>query len=575
MHAVLDKSSLPASVHGHGHGLPHHEGQHGSPLSRLWSLARYEKSDVWLVFLYAVGIGILSLATPIVVMLVVNTTAMASLTQQLLVLVIGLMVALGLAAVLRILQMVVVEYIQQRVFVRVVADLSHRLPRVDITAFDEAHGPELVNRFFDVLTVQKAASTLLIDGITLCLQIIIGMILLGFYHQYLLGFDIFLIVGIIIIFILGTGAIRRAIAESWAKYAVANWMEEIARHPLAFKLGGGSKLALQQADALTIHYLNTRQAHFNTVKRQVAFSLALQAVANGILLAVGGYLVIQQQLSLGQLVAAEIVVSMVVASFTKLGKQLESYYDLVAALDKLGHLLELPLERDSGVELPTSTEGASVSFHGVGFHYPETSKMVFEKFSARIEAGQRVALVGLNGTGKTTLTELLFGLREADYGHIEINGMDLRDLKLEDYRDKAALVGGVEIFSGSVLENVRMGRDLSVEQVRHTLASVGLLEDILALPNGLQTELRTGGRPLSLGQAKRLVVARAIVSQPQLLIIDELLDDLDETSRRFVLPVILNRQAPWTLVVTTHSPELAKLCDSALTIRSDNPGKEA
>lgn len=535
-------------------------------MKRLWSLARYERADVWIVFVYAMGIGILSLATPIVVMLVVNTTAMASLTQQLLVLVIGLVVALSLASVLRVLQMIVVEYIQQRVFVRVVADLSHRLPRVDITAFDEAHGPELVNRFFDVLTVQKSASTLLIDGITIFLQIIIGMVLLGFYHQYLLGFDLVLIVGMIIIFLLGIGAIRRAIAESWAKYAVANWMEEIARHPLAFKLGGGSKLAFKQADELTVHYLKTRQAHFNTVKRQVAFALGLQTIANGMLLAVGGYLVIQQQLSLGQLVAAEIVVSMVVASFTKLGKQLESYYDLVAALDKLGILLELPLERDSGIELPVNPEGASIRFHDVGFHYPNSTRMIVTHFSDQIEPGQRVALIGLNGSGKTTLAELLFGLREPDYGHIEVNSMDLRDVKLDDYREKAALVGGVEIFSGSVFENLRMGRHLTVEEIREALGAVGLLDDILALPKGLQTELRTGGRPLSLGQAKRLVIARAILSKPQLLIIDELLDDLDETSRRIVLPVILNRQSPWTLVVTTHSQAIADLCDKAIAL---------
>lgn len=558
--------SIHPSTHGSSHPFPSHDAQHGSPLKRLWSLARYERADVWIVFVYAMGIGILSLATPIVVMLVVNTTAMASLTQQLLVLVIGLVVALSLASVLRVLQMIVVEYIQQRVFVRVVADLSHRLPRVDITAFDEAHGPELVNRFFDVLTVQKSASTLLIDGITIFLQIIIGMVLLGFYHQYLLGFDLVLIVGMIIIFLLGIGAIRRAIAESWAKYAVANWMEEIARHPLAFKLGGGSKLAFKQADELTVHYLKTRQAHFNTVKRQVAFALGLQTIANGMLLAVGGYLVIQQQLSLGQLVAAEIVVSMVVASFTKLGKQLESYYDLVAALDKLGILLELPLERDSGIELPVNPEGASIRFHDVGFHYPNSTRMIVTHFSDQIEPGQRVALIGLNGSGKTTLAELLFGLREPDYGHIEVNSMDLRDVKLDDYREKAALVGGVEIFSGSVFENLRMGRHLTVEEIREALGAVGLLDDILALPKGLQTELRTGGRPLSLGQAKRLVIARAILSKPQLLIIDELLDDLDETSRRIVLPVILNRQSPWTLVVTTHSQAIADLCDKAIAL---------
>jgi putative ABC transport system ATP-binding protein len=543
------------------------QSQHSSPLSRLWELARYESGDIWLVILYALGVGILSLATPIVVMLVVNTTAMASLTQQLLVLVVGLLIALGLAAVLRVLQMVVVEYIQQRIFVRVVSDLAHRLPRVDVTAFDEAHGPELVNRFFDVLTVQKSASTLLIDGLTVILQVVIGMLLLGFYHQYLLGFDLFLIVGMIIIYVLGIGAVRKAIAESYAKYAVASWMEEIARHPVAFKLGGGPQLALSHADTLTTKYLQARQAHFHLVKRQVAFSLGLQAVSNGLLLGVGGYLVIQQQLSLGQLVAAEIVVSMVVASFTKLGKQLESYYDLVAAVDKLGHLMDLPLERHTGQALLPTRQGASVFFHDVGFHYAGSSKMVFSGFTQRIEAGERIALIGLNGSGKTTLAELLFALREPDYGHIEVNGMDVRDLKLDDYRDQVALVTGVEIFNGSILDNLRMGRNIGVEEARQALKQMDLLDEVLALPDGLQTELGVGGRPLSLGQAKRLVIARAILGKPQLLILDESLDDLDEASRRIVLPVVLNRTAPWTLIVTTHASEIADLCDRSIQLK--------
>ncbi|HQR43629.1 MAG TPA: ATP-binding cassette domain-containing protein, partial [Gemmatales bacterium] len=435
-----------------------------------------------------------------------------------------------------------------------------------MTAFDAAHGPELVNRFFDVLTVQKSASTLLIDGLTVILQIAIGMLLLGFYHQYLLGFDLFLIFGMIIIYLLGIGAIRRAIVESYAKYAVASWMEEIARHPIAFKLGGGPRLALEKADTLTSDYLTARQSHFHMVKRQVAFSLGLQAAANGILLAVGGYLVIQQQLSLGQLVAAEIVVSMVVASFTKLGKQLESFYDLVAAIDKLGHLMDLPLERQTGHGLLPARQGASVLFHEVGFHYPDSTKMVFQQFSHRIDAGERIALIGLNGSGKTTLAELLFGLRDPDYGHIEVNSMDLRDIRLEEYRNQVSLVTGVEIFEGTILDNLRMGREFDVSDVRLALREVDLLDDVLALPQGLQTVLGTGGRPLSLGQAKRLVIARAILGKPQLLILDESLDDLDEASRRVVLPVVLNRQAPWTLIVTTHATEIAALCDRAIQL---------
>ncbi len=541
----------------------HGEEHHGPPpLARLLGLLRPEARDIWTVVVYAIGVGVLNLAVPITAMAVINTTALATLVQQLLVLCLALLVALGLAALMRVLQAVVVEYLQQRIFVRVVADLSYRLPRIDLKAFDRQHGPELVNRFFDVLTVQKASATLLLDGVTVVLQMAIGLILLAFYHQLLLGFDLVLLAGLLfIVFVLGRGAVNSAIRESRAKYVVAGWMEEMARHPVAFKLNGGPHFARERADLLARQYLLARQNHFGVVLRQVGFAHALQVLASTALLGLGGYLVIQGQLTLGQLVAAEIVVALVVASFTKLGKQLESYYDLLAAMDKLGHLTDLPLEREGGVVHHSRSKGAGVSIRNVSFSYSQGHHTVLDGFTLSIEPGERVALLGPNGAGKSTLIDLLFGMRQPTHGHIEIDGMDLRDLRLESLREHIAVVKGIEIFEGSILDNVRMGREnLSVADVRQALEAVGLLDDILDLPDGLSTPLGTGGAPLSLGQAERLMLARAIVGSPRLLVLDEVLDDMDQEVRNQVLPAILGPAAHWTLVVVTHSQDVARLC---------------
>ncbi len=353
-----------------GPGGEEHHAHHAPPFRRLLGLLRPELGELWLVLLFAVGVGALTLATPVVAMAVVNTVAFGTLVQQLVVLCAALFVALALAAGLTLLQGVVVEFIQRRVFVRVSADLAYRLPRVDLRAFDRQNGPELVNRFFDVLTVQKAAATLLLDGVTIALQVLIGLVLLGFYHQYLLGFDLVLIGALVLLFtVLGRGAVRSAVRESIAKYAVAGWMEEVARHPVAFKTAGGPELALRRADALTREYLSARSAHFRVLMRQLGFALALQVVANVALLALGGVLVGRGQLTLGELVAAEIVVTLVVATFAKLGKQLEAYYDLLAAVDKLGHLLDLPLERDGEERYPAGAGGAAVAVRNVTFAY--------------------------------------------------------------------------------------------------------------------------------------------------------------------------------------------------------------
>jgi len=335
----------------------------------------------------------------------------------------------------------------------------------------------------------------------------------------------------------------------------------MARHPVAFKLNGGPHFARERADLLARQYLLARQSHFRIILRQFAFALGLQVLASTALLGLGGYLVINGQLTLGQLVAAEIVVALVVASFTKLGKQLESYYDLLAAVDKLGQLTDLPLEREEGAVHRARSQGASIRVHNVSFTYSGGHRTVLDGLNLIIEPGERVALLGPNGAGKSTLVDLLFGLRQPTQGHIEIDGMDLRNLRLVSLREHIAVVKGIEIFEGSILDNVRMGREhLSVVDVRKSLEAVGLLEDVLDLPGGLHTPLGTGGAPLSLGQAERLMLARAIAGGPRLLVVDEVLDDMDHEVRQEVLPAILGPEARWTLLVVTHSQDVARLC---------------
>lgn len=552
-----------------------HEAHHIGPLARLWGLLKAERRDLILVVIYAIGVGIFSLATPLTAMAVVNTAAMSTLYQQLIVFCLVLFICLGLGAFLRALKTVIVEYLQQRIFVRVAGELAYRLPRVDTRAFDRDHGPELVNRFFDVLTVQKAGATLLLDGVAIALQTLIGLVLLAVYHQLLLGFDLILITGLIVlVMVLGRGGVATSIRESRAKYAVAGWLEELARHPITFKLNGGRALALERADHFAGKYLEARREHFRIVFRQFCFALGLQVAASTALLGLGGLLVINEQLTLGQLVAAEIVVTLVVASFAKLGKQLDSYYDLLAAADKLGHLIDLPLEQSGKASLPTWSRPIVLRIHNVTFDYNDQSaRPILDNFSLSLAPGERVALMGPNGAGKSTLIDLIFGLRRPKHGRVEVDHCDVRDLSLQSLREHVAVVKGVEIFEGTILDNVCMGRPkIGIAEVREALQAVGLLDAVLDLPQGLSTVLGTGGHTLSLGQVERLMLARAIVGRPRLLVLDETLDDLDSRVRDSVLNMVLGPDRPWTLLIATHDDKVAQACDRTITIK--HTGKE-
>ena len=523
-----------------------------TPYDRLWGLIAPEWSDIWIIIVFATINGLLALATPLAVETLVNTVAFGQLMQPIIILAIILLGFLSFSSAIVALQTWVVEIIQRRLFARVSADLAFRLPRARIEAL-EAHVPrELVNRFFDVMTVQKSASKLLLEGISLILGTLIGMLVLAFYHPWLLGFDVVLLALItFIVFVLGRNAVSTSIKESKSKYIVAAWLEDLAASPTAFRYDAAAEFAMSRADGMTYDYLMARKAHFRILMRQIIFALGLQALASTVLLGLGGWLVISGQLTLGQLVAAELIVTVIVGSFAKLGKHLETFYDMLAAVDKLGLLFDLPIERDDGQQSLHSEGPAAVQLRNVAYARGGGVSRL-KPVTLDIPAGERVVLTGSSGTGKSLLLELLFGMRLPTSGHVAIDGVDLRDVQPDALRRRVALVRDIEVFSGSVAENIHLERGtVSARDVRAALEAVGLLRDVLKLPNGIDTELREGGFPLTTNQARRLMVARAIAARPGLLLVDATLDALPDAEVKQLIRLLTDLERPWTLIIVT------------------------
>jgi putative ABC transport system ATP-binding protein len=562
---VVHPQSPAQALRGHtaSHGSAGHA--HPSPARRFLELLQAERQHISTLLIFSLFSGLLYLAAPLAVDAVVSKLAFGGraqpYVQALIILTAALLGCISLQAVMSGFQHYLSEVIQRRIFVRVAADLAYRLPRVRAEAVDQVHAPELVNRFLEVVTAQKSTALLLLDGVNVVFGSLAGMLLLAFYHPALLAL-VATLLGLLalVIWPLGRGAVQTSISESKVKYELVHWFEQIAAFPLLFRGAGGHALAAEHANQLASLYLEKRALHFKVLLRQVSGLLVLSVSASVAVLLLGGWLVLDQQLTVGQLAASELIMGGIAASMAKLGKKFEAWYDLMAAMDKLGHLLDLDIEREDGERPARSERGMSIEAKDLGFALPGLPPLFSER-NFTISSGSRAAIVGSYGSGCSSLLDLFFGLRTPSSGHLSLDGLDIRSWYLEALREDVLLLRGFEIVPGSVIENLRLGsHTVGLDEIRSALSAVGLLDSILRRPEGLNLELHSGGAPLSGNEKIRLLLARALVQKPRLLLLDELVDGLDDDSLEVFERAILSPSLPWTVVIASRDPAVTHLC---------------
>lgn len=537
-----------------------------TPMQRLLEMVRLERQDITLLVALTFGYGLLNIATPVAVQALVNIVTMGGVLQPLFVVSLILFALLVLSGMLYVYETYLVELIQRRIFIRTAVRAAMNTQGIQTTIYDSENPVELMNRFFDTSTVQKSAATLLTVGLTASLQGLIGSLILIFYSLYFAIIVIAVILMLaIIIFVLGRRGIPTAIDESVTKYKMAAWLETIARNFYVFKFYRGAQRTASHTDVLTKEYLIKREEHFQTLLMQNIGAVLLYALVGTSMLALGGALVIQGQINLGQFVAAELIIFGVLAAFVRFISKLEYFYDMLAALDKIGVLNDLPQEPIGAHDVEHSRI-AKLSAHQISFAYSPRIQPIND-LSFSLSKGQSLAVLGASGAGKSTLVGVLLGLRNPSMGHVAYDDLDLRQLNQTQLRNRIGLANRVEILEGTIMENIRMGRDeISLSEINEVLSELGLLNDFAKLENSLDTPLTAFGAPLSTTQLQRLMLARAMVGKPCLLIIDGLLDSLDDIELDAVMQLLVQHQQEWMLIVTTRFPSIAKQFNQTLKL---------
>jgi putative ABC transport system ATP-binding protein len=538
-------------------------------LARLILLFQLEKKILALIVSYALAIGLFSLIVPLTVQELVNTFAFA--IQPIMIITLTGIMAMTLIFIggLRVLQTRSVEILVQRLYTRISLALTQQLPRFK----DETLLSKYINYFFEAESMPRALVAMLVDLINVAVGGIVGMTILVFYHPYFLVFDVVLLAGFLTaIVVLSRGGLKITMKVNKLHYETLNWLQNITDNLLHLKATASTPLLLKKTDALVQEYVAARKRRSDILHRQYKGSMVWQALGHSSLIGMAGWLLSIGQITLGQFVAAEVIVGTLLLNFETVARRIYAVFYVFTSLDELAFLFSLPKDTVTAqlsVSLPDpSVHGIRLTCKDIAFSYPD-GETLFKNFNLEVSPGEKLAIFSSTSTCKTTMARVLSGLSTPTSGIIRYNGVDLRDVDMASLNACRGLVldSQLTLFEGTLEENITIDRlSVTYEDVRWALRFVELEEEVDELPLGLRTAVKGKGKTFTTSQIQRILVARAIVTRPQVLILDGTLHNMSPTTRETILRRLCSKDEPWSVIFVSNDSTLATHVDRRVVL---------
>jgi len=530
------------------------------------------KKEVSLTYLYAIFGGLLNLVLPLGIQTSLNLLQAGTISSSWYLIVLIVTLGTVLNGAILIMQASVNETLQKKIFTDMSFDFATRIPKIDLENTRDMHLPEMVNRFFETLTLTKSVPKILSDLTAAVLQIFFGLILLSFYHPYFIVLDVVLtLILFSILRLTSPSGLKTNIKESKFKYEVVYWLEELGRTVATFKHGAHSDYGVKKTDKLVSNYLDAKTQHFEILKIQSWSFVFFKTLITFILLVLGGFLVLRNQINIGQFVASEIVIILVINASEKLILLMETIYDVLTSLDKIGHVMDIPLEATS-TEKVLQKSGMAVTLNNLGYTFAHTDKPTLSHIDLVINPLERVCIAGYNASGRTTLIHIIASFLKPQQGGILFDGIPMDNYDLASLRSKIGYFSSTEqIFSGTLRENITLGDDsIDTETVVSYLSGVGLTNFLGEIQGGLNAILLPDGKNLSRSIVSKILIARSLASRPKILLIENLLNNLQANDKEKVIEIITSENRTWTLVCASDDLEIASRCDKIIILDKGN-----
>lgn len=541
------------------------------PIQRFWGLLKQDKRDLVYLYLYAICNGIINLSLPVGIQAIMGLVLAGRLSASWGILTAIVMVGVAVAGIFQIMQLYIVEILQRRLFARAAFDFAYRIPKFKLKKLGNYYVPELVNRFFDTVTVQKSLSKILMDFSASILQIIFGLILLSLYHPVFIAFGLTLLVILfLIIYITSKPGMRTSMAESNNKYEMAFWLTELARAVPTFKLSAASELNLKRTDAIVHKYVGSRKRHFRVLLGQYASIIGLKTLVTAGLLIVGALLLIQNAITIGQFVASEIVIILILNSSEKLIMSMEAIYDVLTSIEKMGKVTDMPIEEDTrgGMRL-NPAEKIKIEMQNVDVYGTLEQNKINENLNFVIPAGTSNCLTGDSGAGKSSILKILSTVLDNFEGSVLYNDVPIQNLDLEELRKEISYIfAEQEIFYGSFLENISLGReDVTDDEVIAISQEVGLDKLIQSFPDGYHHLIMNSERVFSGTDRARLLIARALITKPKLIFIEDIFTGLRAEHAANLIDLVMRKCKDKTLVIVSNNARVIEKCDNTVELK--------